>query len=81
MSDRYIRNIEYNLKGGGAVELGQRTLLVGPNGAGKSAVVNAVEACLTGKVSDIAGRKVVASGSELLSLGNAEGLLGPGLAG
>ena len=73
MSDRYIRNIEYNIKGGGAVELGQRTLLVGPNGAGKSAVVNAVEACLTGKVSDIAGRKVVASGTELLSLGNAEG--------
>ena len=73
MGERYVKQVEHNIKGGGTVELGPRTLIVGPNGAGKSAVVNAVEAALTGRVSDIAGRKLVSSGPELLSLGNESG--------
>jgi energy-coupling factor transporter ATP-binding protein EcfA2 len=73
MGERYVKQVEHNIKGGGTVELGPRTLIVGPNGVGKSAVVNAVEAALTGKVSDIAGRRLVSSGLELLSLGTGDG--------
>jgi energy-coupling factor transporter ATP-binding protein EcfA2 len=64
----YIVFCESNLKGGVRAALGQRTLVVGPTGSGKSALVNTVELALTGRVSDMVGRREVAKEVELMTL-------------
>lgn len=48
------------LKGGFTAALGPATFIVGRNGSGKSRIVNALEYALTGSVSDIRGRALVA---------------------
>ena len=71
---RYVKRVESNVKGGVAVDLGPRTLIVGPNASNKSAVVNSVEFALTGAVSDVVGRALVKEANALLALGDGEGL-------
>ena len=68
MMRAYVQRIESNVKGGIAVELGPRTLVLGPNGSGKSALVNACELAGSGRVSDVAGRDSLAKPEELATL-------------
>ena len=68
MTSPYVVFAESNIKGGVSAALGPKTLIVGPNGTGKSAVANTVELALTGRVSDILGRRDVAKEIELQAL-------------
>lgn len=68
MSRPFVVFAEGNLKGGCRVTLGPKTLLLGPTGSGKSTVANTVELALTGRVSDIVGRREVAKEVELMTL-------------
>jgi hypothetical protein len=64
----YVSFVESNIKGGVRAALSMKTLIVGPNGTGKSAVANTIELALTGKVSDLVGRREVAAEALLQSL-------------
>jgi hypothetical protein len=64
----YVKKVETNLKSGCNVEIGLKTLIVGVNRSGKSTIVNAIEAALTGRVSDVAGRETLAMPGELWTL-------------
>jgi DNA repair exonuclease SbcCD ATPase subunit len=55
----YVIHLKTNWKGECAHNLSERVLLTGPNGSGKSRVVEAIELCLTGQVSNYAGRSAV----------------------
>ena len=68
MSRPYIVFAESNIKTGCRVTLGEKTLVVGPNGTGKSTVANTLELALTGRVSDLVGRREVAKEVELMAL-------------
>lgn len=68
MTRPYVVFAEGNLKGGCRVALGPKTIIVGPNGSGKSTVANTVELALTGRVTDIVGRREVAREVDLMAL-------------
>lgn len=68
MTRPYVVFAESNIKGGCRVALGPKTIIVGPNGSGKSTVANTVELALTGRVSDIVGRREVAREVDLMAL-------------
>ncbi len=64
----YINKIESNIKNGTVSQPGRKTLILGPSGSGKSAQVNALEAAGSGKVSDVAGRALLAKDADLSML-------------
>lgn len=68
MTRPHVVHVVSNIKGGVDVELSNHVLVTGRTGQGKSRVINALELALTGKVSDIAGRGVVAREADLFSL-------------
>ena len=63
-----VEKVTSSIKGGVKAKLGQRTLILGANGIGKSAILNAAELAGTGKVSDIAGRALMAKDADLFML-------------
>lgn len=63
----YIKQIKSNVKQQTDIELGQKTLIVGKNGAGKSAILNSIELCMGGFVSDFRG-KIVKKPNDLIKL-------------
>lgn len=72
MSPRpYVTKLESCIKGGVVAQPGRKTLILGPNGSGKSARVNALEAAGSGKVSDVAGRAILALDADLSMLAHA----------
>lgn len=68
----YVSKIDSNFKGGCTAELGRKTLIVGPSWSGKSRIVNAIEAAGSAKVSDVAGRALLAKGAELSVLADGD---------
>lgn len=54
----YITKVNTNLKKVQEVELGEKTIIVGANGSGKSSILNSIELCFGGYVSDYRGRTV-----------------------
>ena len=64
----YVQKVESVIKGAVVAQLGRRTLVIGPNGIGKSAIVNSIEVAGTGKVSDVAGRALLAKPADLFML-------------
>ena len=64
----YVNKVESIIKGTVVCQPGRRTLIVGKNGIGKSRIVNSVEAAGTGKVSDVAGRALLARDADLFML-------------
>jgi len=68
----YVNKIESSIKGAVVAQPGRKTLVLGPNGAGKSALVNALEAAGSGKVSDVAGRYLLAKDADLSMLSHAD---------
>lgn len=65
----YINKLTTNVKLERDIELGERTLIIGANGSGKTAILNSVELCMAGYVSDYRG-KVVKQPRDLLALTN-----------
>lgn len=68
MSRPFVKEVEFNIQGGGKATLGQKTLIIGPNRIGKSSIVRAIELATTGRASDIAGRVTMALDAELWAL-------------
>jgi energy-coupling factor transporter ATP-binding protein EcfA2 len=68
----YVNKLESCIKGAVVAQPGRKTLVLGPNGAGKSALVNALEAAGSGKVSDVAGRYLLAKDADLSMLSHAD---------
>lgn len=68
MARSHVVKIETNLKVGAIAQPGLRTLFLGKSRAGKSTRINAVEAAGSGKVSDVAGRAVLARDADLITL-------------
>jgi ABC-type hemin transport system ATPase subunit len=68
----YVNKLESCIKGAVVAQPGRKTLVLGPNGSGKSAVVNALEAAGSGKVSDVAGRYLLAKDADLSMLSHAD---------
>lgn len=64
----FLTELDFNLKGGNSVKLGQYTLITGANGSGKSAIVNAAELLLGDFVSDVAGRESLKLPADLITL-------------
>jgi hypothetical protein len=64
----YILFAESNIKNGVRANLGPKTLVTGPSFSGKSAVTNTIELAVSGRVSDIQGRRDVGKEIELLQL-------------
>lgn len=64
----HVVYVESNVKGGVRARLGPKTFVVGGNYKGKSAVTNAIELAVSGRVSDIQGRRDVGKEIELMSL-------------
>ena len=54
----YIKKLITNVKKKQQVELGQKTIIIGKNGAGKSSILNSIELCFGGYVSDFRGKTV-----------------------
>lgn len=69
----YIKKVKSNLKQETDVELGQKTLIVGKNGSGKSSILNSIELCLAGYVSDFRG-KTVKKPNDLITLTDSDEL-------
>lgn len=63
----YIKQVKSNVKQANDVELGPKTLIVGKNGAGKSSILNSIELCFGGYVSDFRG-KIVKKPNDLITL-------------
>ncbi len=72
MARPYINKLESSIKGAVVAQPGRKTLILGPNGSGKSAVVNALEAAGSGRVSDVAGRPLLAKDADLSMLSHAD---------
>jgi energy-coupling factor transporter ATP-binding protein EcfA2 len=72
MARPYVHKLESSIKGAVVAQPGRKTLVLGPNGSGKSAVVNALEAAGSGKVSDVAGRYLLAKDADLSMLSHAD---------
>lgn len=70
----YVKHLSTNLKGNRSYELGPKTLIIGDCASGKTAIPQALEFALSGSVSDIAGRSLVAESALLATLGPVEGL-------
>ncbi len=68
----YVNKLESSIKGAVVAQPGRKTLILGPNGSGKSAVVNALEAAGSGRVSDVAGRPLLAKDADLSMLSHAD---------
>lgn len=73
----YLQKIKGNVKCGIAdlsstdrqyLTLGQKTLIYGENGSGKTTIVNGVELLLGGFATDVMGRGIVRSPSQLIAL-------------
>lgn len=63
----YVAFCEANVKGGVRCALSPKTFLWGPSATGKGAVLNTVELALTGKVSDVQGRREIARDIDLIA--------------
>ena len=72
MARPYVHKLESSIKGAVVAQPGRKTLVLGPNGSGKSALVNALEAAGSGKVSDVAGRYLLAKDADLSMLSHAD---------
>lgn len=63
-----MNKVESVIKGSVVAQPGPRTIIIGKNGIGKSAIVNSIEAAGTGRVSDVAGRALLARDADLFML-------------
>jgi hypothetical protein len=64
----WVEKVESSIKGSVVAQIGHKTLILGRNGIGKSAILNSIEAAGTGKVSDVAGRALLARDADLFML-------------
>ena len=69
-----VATVESTIKGGVALDLYPRTLIVGPNGAGKDAILASVALALTGIADDVMGREEVKDEGMVATLGDATGV-------
>lgn len=69
-----VATVESTIKGGVALDLHPRTLIVGPNGAGKDAILASVALALTGIADDVMGREEVKDEGMVATLGDATGV-------
>lgn len=69
-----VSTVESTIKGGVALDLYPRTLLVGTNGSGKDAILASVALALTGIADDVMGREEVKDEGLVATLGDAAGV-------
>lgn len=68
----YVKEVEFNIQGGGKYALGPKTLIVGANASGKSTITRAIELALSGRASDIAGHDTLALDADLFALAGSD---------
>ena len=61
----YVADAASNIKRGVCVSLQPKTLIIGGNGTGKTSILNTIELCLTGSISDVGGKEKMARGIEI----------------